>query len=73
MDEHIVKHISSLLDNETLFHYLNYYYQQELNNTDYDEEQCYKLECLYAWWEQEQREQRFLEQEQREKGFLEQE
>ena len=63
MDEHIVKHISSFLDNETLFHYLNYYYQQELNKPDYDEEQFYKLECLYEWWEQEKRELLFLEQE----------
>ena len=62
MDEHIVKHISSFLDNETLFHYLNYYYQQELYKTDYDEEQFYKLECLYAWWDEVQRETACLEQ-----------
>ena len=48
MDEHIVKHISSFLDNETLFHYLNYYYQQELYKTDYDEELGYKLFTLRA-------------------------
>ena len=42
---------------------LNYYYQQELSKTDYDEELCYKLECLYEWHEQEQRETAFLEQE----------
>ena len=56
MNEHIVKHISSFLDTETLFHYLNCYYQHELSKTDYDEELCYKLECLYEWWEEEQRE-----------------
>ena len=31
------------------------YYQQELVNTDYVEELCYELDCLYEWREQEQR------------------
>ena len=61
MNEHIVKHILCFLDSDTKFHYLNYYYQQELSKTGYDEELCYKLECLYEWWEQEKREMGFLE------------
>ena len=56
MNEHIVKHILCFLDSDTKFHYLNYHYQQELSKTGYDEELCYKLECLYEWWEEEQRE-----------------
>ena len=55
MDEHIVKHILCFLDSDAKFHYLNYHYQQELSKTGYDEELCYTLECLYAWWEAEQR------------------
>jgi len=62
-DDNITKHISLYLDSETQLHYLNYYYQQELSKTDYDEELCYNLECLYEWWEQEQRETACLGQE----------
>jgi hypothetical protein len=55
MDENIALTISKFLDSSSKFNYLNYYFQQELNETG-DEEFVYKLECLYEWWEQEQRE-----------------
>ena len=51
MDESIIKHISYFLDNETTYHLLNYYYITELDDTQ-DEAYVYKLECLYEWWEQ---------------------
>ena len=54
MDDNIAINISNYLDDESKYHYLNYYYQEELHQTN-DEEYVYKLECLYEWWEQEQR------------------
>ena len=54
MDDNIVHTISTFLDSTSTFHYLNYYYQQQLIETG-DEEYVYKLECLYEWFEQEQR------------------
>ena len=56
LSDHLTELILLYLDSESQFHYLNYYYQQELNKTNHDEELCYKLECLYEWWEQEERE-----------------
>ena len=56
MDDNIALIVSTYLDSAITFHYLNYYYQQHLNNTG-DEEYVYRLECLYEWWEVEQREQ----------------
>ena len=56
MDDNIALIVSKYLDSTSTFHYLNYYYQQQLNNTG-DEEYVYRLECLYEWWEVEQREQ----------------
>ena len=54
MDDNIALIVSKYLGSTSTFHYLNYYYQQQLNNTG-DEEYVYKLECLYEWFEQEQR------------------
>ena len=58
MDENIIKQISYFLDNKTKYHLLNFYYVTQLDETQ-DEEYVYKLECLYEWWEQEEREQLF--------------
>ena len=63
LSDHLTELILLYLDSESQFHYLNYYYQQELNKTNHDEELCYKLECLYEWWEQEEREMAVLKQE----------
>ena len=53
MNEQTNSVIIKLLDTESKFHYLNYYYSKMLDETD-DEEYVYKLECLYEWWAQEQ-------------------
>ena len=55
MNDDIAGIIAAFLDSTTKFSYLNYYYQKQLIDTD-DEEYVYKLETLYEWWEQEQRE-----------------
>ena len=55
MDDNIAIIVSRYLDSASVFHYLNYYYQQQLSDTG-DDEYVYKLECLYEWWEQEERE-----------------
>ena len=47
--------IAAFLESTTKFSYLNYYYQKQLTET-VDEEYVYKIECVYEWWEQEQRE-----------------
>ena len=52
MNEQTNPVITKLLDTESKFHYLNYYYSKMLDETN-DEEYVYKLECLYEWWEQE--------------------
>ena len=54
MNNNIAIKIASYLDSESKYNYLNYYYQKELNETG-DEEYVFKLECLYEWWEEEQR------------------
>ena len=56
MDDNIVQTISTFLDSTSAFHYLHFYYTLQLIETG-DEEYVYKLECLYEWFEQEQREQ----------------
>ena len=56
MDDNSALIVSTYLDNTSTFHCLNYYYQQQLNNTG-DEDYVYRLECLCEWWELEQREQ----------------
>ena len=53
MDEHINSVLTEFLDTETKFHYLNYYYQMMLDDTE-DEEYVYKLESLYEWWQPEE-------------------
>ena len=60
MDDNIAQTVSDYLDSTSKFNYFNYYYQQQLLDTG-DEEYVYKLECLYEWWEQEQREQLYDE------------
>ena len=60
MDDNIAIIVSRYLDSASVFHYLNYYYQQQLSDTG-DEEYVYKLECLYEWWEQAEREHAPLE------------
>ena len=55
MDEHINSVLTAFLDTETKYHYLNFYYQKMIDETeDDDETYLYKLECLYEWWEQEE-------------------
>ena len=56
MDDNIAIIVSRYLDSASVFHYLNYYYQQQLSDTG-DDEYVYKLECLYEWWELAEREQ----------------
>jgi len=53
MNEHINSVLTEFLDTETKFHYLNYYYQMMLDDTE-DEEYLDKLDCLFVWWKQEE-------------------
>ena len=53
MNEQTNSVIINFLDDESKYHYVNYYYSEMLDETN-DEEYVYKLECLYEWWEQEQ-------------------
>ena len=55
MNDDIARTVSTFWDSTSKFSFLNYYYQQRLSETS-DEEYVYILECLYEWWEQEQRE-----------------
>ena len=48
----IIYNRSNQLKSDIKFKYLNYYYQKQLDETN-DEDDVYKLECLYEWWEQE--------------------
>ena len=54
MDNNIAQIISTFLDSASTFHDLEFYYQQQLIETG-DEEYVYMLECLYEWYEQQQR------------------
>ena len=42
--------MTTCLDTDTEFNYLNYYYQTMLDETNY-ESHVYKFECLYEWWQ----------------------
>ena len=53
MNEQTNSVIINFLDDESKFHYLNYYYSKMLDETN-DEEYFGKLPCLYIWWEQEE-------------------
>ena len=55
MNDDIAGMIAAFWESTTKFSYLNYYYQKQLIDTD-DEEYVYKLEILYEWWAQEERE-----------------
>ena len=55
MDDNLNSILLPFLDSETKLLYLTYYLCKVLDETD-DEEYVYKLECLYEWWEFEQRE-----------------
>ena len=55
LDDDLNSILLPLLDIATKFHYLNYYLCKVLDETD-DEKHVCKLECLYEWWEFEQRE-----------------
>ena len=52
MNEQTNSVILNFLDEESKFHYLNYYYSKMLDETN-DEEYFDKLSCLYQSWEQE--------------------
>ena len=45
--------IINCLDDESKFHYVNYYYSEMLDETN-DEYYFDKSSCLYQWWEQEE-------------------
>ena len=53
MNEQTNSVIIKFLDDESKFHYLNYYYCKMLDETN-DEEYFDKLCCLYQWREQEE-------------------
>ena len=53
MNEQTNSVIINFLDEESKFHYLNYYYSKMLDETS-DEEYFDKLSCLYQWQEQEE-------------------
>ena len=50
MNEQTNSVIINFLDDESKFHYLNYYYSKMLDETN-DEEYFDKSYCLYQWWE----------------------
>ena len=52
MNEQTNSVILNFLDEESKFHYLNYYYSKMLDETN-DEEYFDKLSCLYQSWEKE--------------------
>ena len=52
MNEQTNSVIINFLDDESKFHYLNYYYSKMLDETN-DDEYFDKLSCLYSWWEEE--------------------
>ena len=63
MDDNLNSILLPFLDSETKFHYLNYHSCKALHTTvddnlgaDHEQDLVYKLECLYEWWEFEQRE-----------------
>ena len=51
MNEQTNSVIINFLDDESKFHYLNYYYSEMLDETD-DEDYFDKLSCLYCWWDE---------------------
>ena len=51
MNEQTNSVIINFLDEESKFHYLNYYYSKMLDETN-DETYFDKLSCLYQSWEQ---------------------
>ena len=53
MDEQMNSVIIQFLDDETKFHYLDYYYSKMLDETN-DKEYFDKLSCLHLWRELEE-------------------
>jgi hypothetical protein len=53
MDEQLNPLILQFLDDESKFHYLEYYYTTMLNETG-DEDYYDKLSCLHQWREEEE-------------------
>ena len=53
MNEQTNSVIIKLLDTESKFHYLDYYYSKLLDESN-DEKYVYNFECLYEWWRQEE-------------------